>query len=319
MYDDADPSPFNDGDQGFYRLQHQYPRLVGCTETNFLHTVAEMKVLSGPWPFPPYVMYVWHVMIREFLQAEWSAYRPSFCAFPNLDGAELAGPAGVRHVGQPGAVIAASPSPLLSREPTMPPISSVAGFFVSSPFGLVPAPAFSFAAAAAGCLPPLAGGIASPSPPRRIRDPARMTHGSNPSHPIGPADYNPVFAYNLRIAVDDLISDTAVKDGGAAGAEVDPPACQGRLHHSLVVEPVLCRIGYDDGGPAPSVCPCPGDAFGLGTAAYGEQDDDSAARDCGTGSDSGGGFGVFDFDGNGVDWLEFLLMGEGVTGAVGGS
>ena len=48
MYDDADPSPYNDVDQGFYRLQHQYPRLVGCTETNFLHAVEEMKVLSVP-------------------------------------------------------------------------------------------------------------------------------------------------------------------------------------------------------------------------------------------------------------------------------
>ena len=294
-------------------------------------------------------------MIRNSLQTEWSEYRPSFCAFPNLD--ELAGPAGVRHVGQPGAVIAASPSPLLSRKPTMPPISSVARFFISSPFGLVPAPAFSFAAAAAGCLPPLAGGIASPSPPRRSRDPAGITHGSNPSRASGPADYNPVFAYNLRnfaynlrTAVDDLISDTAVKDGGAAGAEVDPPACQGRLHHSLVVKPgraslpatALYKDGYlapaaapvpgdacdlrvsdsaqdDDGGPAPSVCPCPGDAFGLGTSAYGEQNDDSAARDCGTASDSGGGFGVFDFEGDGVDWLGFLVTGEGVTGAVGGS
>ena len=48
MCDDADPSPYNDGDQGFYRLQLQYPRLVGCTETHFLHAVAEMKVLSFP-------------------------------------------------------------------------------------------------------------------------------------------------------------------------------------------------------------------------------------------------------------------------------
>ena len=39
-------------DQGFYHLQHQYPRLVGCTETHFLHAVAEMKVPSGQWPVP---------------------------------------------------------------------------------------------------------------------------------------------------------------------------------------------------------------------------------------------------------------------------
>ena len=36
-------------------------------------------------------------------------------------------------------------------------------------------------------------------------------------------------------------------------------------------------------------------------------------------SDSDGGFGSLDVEGDGVDWLGFLVMGEGVTGAVGGN
>ena len=305
---------------------------------------------------PANLLCVLHVMIRDSfkLQAEWSEHLPYFCAFPNSDGGELAGRAGVRYVGQAGAVLAASPSLLLSREPTMVPISS--GFFVPSPFGLVPAPAFSFAAAAAGCLPPDAeyGEIAPPSPSKHIRDPAGMTHGTDGSHPTqtgGPPEHNSSSNQPPTAAASILVAGTYVnvKGGGTAGAEVDPPICQ--LHNvALVVAPgreslpatvsyqdgylapaaapvpvYACYLGVsdsaqdDDGEPAASVCPYPENTSGLDTAACWEQDDDSAARDCGTGSDSGGGFGVFDFDGDGVDWLGFLVTGEGVVGAAGGS
>ena len=149
-----------------------------------------------------------------------------------------------------------------------------------------------------------------------------------------------------------MVSDTPVKGCVPACAEIASPDCHGRSHDvALAVvlgraalqaapatalykdgllapscAPILadaCDLGVsdsaqdDDDGPAASVCPSPRDASGLDTAARGEQDDDSAARDCG--ADTGGGFGVFDFDGDGVDWLGFLVTGEGVVGAAGGS
>ena len=274
---------------------------------------------------------------RVSLQAEWSAYRPSFCAFPNTDGAETSR---LHYLGQLGAVTAASPSPLLSREPRMVPISAGADLCnYPLQFGLVPALACSFAAAAAGCLPPVAGGIAPRSPPHCSRDPARMTHGSNPSRASGPADYNPSADQPKTVEASILVAGTPLKFGGATGAHFDAPICHNQLHDvALVVAhgqpslqaaasyqdgslapaaaPVLADaddLGAsdsaqdDDGGPAASVCPSPRDASGLDTAARGEQDDDSAARDCG--ADTGGGFGVFDVNVDGVDWLGFLVPG----------
>ena len=241
----------------------------------------------------------------------------------------------------------------------MVPISAGAGFCRPSPVGLVPALAFSFAAAAAGCLPPVAGGISPPSPPQRSLDPAGMTHGSQPTQTSGPAVCNPVAASHFRTAAaSDLVSDTPVKGCVPACAEIASPDCHGRSH-DVALAVVLGRAALqaapatalnkdgllapscapiladecapiladdlgvsdsaqdDDYGQPASVCPSPRDASGLDTAARGEQDDDSAARDCG--ADTGGGFGVFDFDGDGVDWLGFLVTGEGVAGTAGGS
>ena len=152
----------------------------------------------------------------------------------------------------------------------------------SSPFGqigLVLALAFSFAAAAAGSLPPVAdyGWIVPPSPSQRSRDSAGLTHDSHPTQTSGPADHN-LFAYQQPTAPASILvagTGTPVKGGGAAAAEVDPPICHNQLRNVvLVVAPsrpsLPATTSYQDG----CLAPVPADACDLGVSDSAQSDDD---------------------------------------------